>query len=108
MLRLATMMSVLVPTALTGVTPVPAEADNIPAPAIDIDSRIELAFGVAFTTDYISKGSTQTDSRPAVQPYIEASYNLFYVSIWASNVEFGGVKDVEVDFYGGISLNSAS
>lgn len=102
MQRLATMMSVLLPISLTGVTPALAEADNIPPPAIDIDSRIEIAFGVAFTTDYISKGSTQTGNGPAVQPYIEASYNLFYVGIWASNVEFGGVKDVEVDFYGGI------
>ena len=65
-------------------------------------SRIDLAFGFAVTSDYISRGATQTDGQPAIQGYVEASYNIVYLGVWASNVSFGGAKDVEIDIYGGI------
>ena len=47
--------------------------------------------GVAGTTDYISRGITQSDSDPAIQGYIEPSYGLgpvlgdAFVNIWASS-----------------------
>jgi uncharacterized protein (TIGR02001 family) len=67
-----------------------------------VDHMFDVAFGAAITSDYISRGITQTDHGAAVQGYIEPSVGIFYAGIWASNVSFGGEKDVEVDFYAGI------
>ena len=38
----------------------------------------DVAFGAALTSDYMSRGTTQTDGRPAVQGYIEADISNFY------------------------------
>jgi len=66
------------------------------------EHMFDVAFGAALTSDYISRGITQTDHHAAVQGYIEPSIGIFYAGIWASNVAFGGVGDVEVDYYAGI------
>jgi uncharacterized protein (TIGR02001 family) len=63
----------------------------------------DVAFGAALTSDYMFRGITQTDHEPALQPYIESSYGIFYSGIWASNVDFGTPDpDVEIDLYGGL------
>ncbi len=62
----------------------------------------DLAFGAAFTTDYVSRGASQSLG-PAVQGYVEASYGIVYAGVWASSVSpviTGG--NVEIDVYGGI------
>ena len=69
-----------------------------------------MAIGIAGTTDYVSRGITQTDSDPAIQGYIEPSYGLgpvlgdAFVNVWSSsNVDFGGGFDgAEIDVAGGI------
>jgi uncharacterized protein (TIGR02001 family) len=63
-----------------------------------------LNYGVAITSNYNSDGVTQTDDGPAVQPYVEGSYGMFYGGVWASNVDFGeGDPDNwEFDLYAGI------
>ncbi|WP_282129834.1 TorF family putative porin [Roseobacter litoralis] len=70
--------------------------------AVDAEP-FEFSYGVDITSDYISKGSTQTDGRAAVQPYVELSNGIFYFGLWASNVRFDGVSDVELDIYAGIT-----
>ena len=65
--------------------------------------ELSFSYGVGITSNYISKGSTQTEDRPAIQPYVEASYGLFYAGLWASNVRFGGATDIEYDVYAGIT-----
>lgn len=65
--------------------------------------ELTLSYGVDVTSNYISKGSTQTEDHPAVQPYVEAAYGLFYGGLWASNVKFGGASDMEYDVYAGIT-----
>jgi len=62
----------------------------------------DLALGMAVTSNYLSKGSTQTSDRPAIQPNAEISYGIFYGNIWGSNVRFDGVDDVEIDLTAGI------
>lgn len=79
-----------------------AHAAEEPAKPDAVQSRIDLAFGLALTSNYISHGNTQTDDKPAIQGYGELSYGLFYAGAWASNVSFDGVKDVEIDVYGGV------
>jgi uncharacterized protein (TIGR02001 family) len=73
-----------------------------PALAGDTSSMFDVAFGAAVTSDYISDGITQTDHKPAVQGYVEATYGLFYAGVWASNVRFSGESDVEMDLTAGI------
>lgn len=65
-------------------------------------AMFDIAFGVAATSDYISRGITQTDHHAAIQGYIEPSFGITYGGVWASNVEFGGDRDTEVDAYFGI------
>ena len=81
-----------------------------PAPPVAAAGKIDMAIGVAGTTDYQSRGITQSDSDPAIQGYIEPSYGLgpvlgdAFVNIWASSdVDFGaGVQGAEIDVAAGI------
>lgn len=62
----------------------------------------DLAFGAAFTSDYIARGTSQSNG-PAAQGYVEASYGWVYAGVWASSVSpaiTGG--NVEIDVYGGV------
>jgi len=68
-----------------------------------------MALGIAGTTDYVSRGITQTDSNPAIQGYIEPSYGLgsfwgdAFVNIWSSNVDFGDdFQGAEIDVAAGL------
>ena len=64
-----------------------------PALAADDASTADMfdvAFGVAVTSDYISRGITQTDHHAAIQGYVEPSYGILYGGLWAANVAFGG------------------
>lgn len=53
-------------------------------------------YGVGITSNYISKGFTQTEDEPAFQPYVEFGYGIGYFSLWGSNVNFGE-EDLELD-----------
>ncbi|MFC3615133.1 TorF family putative porin [Lutimaribacter marinistellae] len=67
----------------------------IASPAMS--QQIDISYGVDFTSNYISKGFTQTEDRPAVQPYIEFGFGDAYLELWASNARFGGASDIEFD-----------
>src|SRR6188474_430904 len=62
-----------------------------PAPPVAAAGKFDMAIGVAGTTDYQSRGITQSDSDPAIQGYIEPSYGLgpvlgdAFLNIWASS-----------------------
>jgi uncharacterized protein (TIGR02001 family) len=80
-----------------------------PPPSAAPTGKFDMAIGIAGTTDYVSRGITQTGSDPAIQGYIEPSYGLgpvlgdAFVNVWASNVDFGGGFDgTEIDVAGGI------
>ena len=68
----------------------------------------DVAFGVALTSDYVSRGITNSDSEPAIQGYIEPSVELpnfgtVYINVWSSNVNYGeGFEGAEIDVAGGI------
>lgn len=79
-----------------------AAAVLIAAPALAADETMfDVAFGAAVTSDYVSRGISQTDGDPAVQGYVELDYGLAYAGVWASNVDFGA-DDTELDFSVGI------
>ena len=67
---------------------------TLPTPTWPFD----FAFGVALTTDYVSRGITNSNSRPAVQGYVEPSFGPAYVNVWSSNVDYGaGFEGAEID-----------
>ncbi len=75
------------------------------APAAAQETSLAAYLGVAATTNYVFRGNTQTDDRPALQPYAELEASgvgpgALYAGIWASNVDFGEFE-IETDFYGG-------
>jgi uncharacterized protein (TIGR02001 family) len=78
------------------------------AQAQDDGKKLTLGGTAALTTDYIFRGISQTTNNPAVQASIDATYGIFYLGAWGSNIDFGSVipgKDVgniEIDYYGGI------
>jgi uncharacterized protein (TIGR02001 family) len=66
-------------------------------------SAWDVAFGVTVTSNYVSRGHTQSDDGPAVQPWAELGNGFFYVGYWGSNtspVSVGG--NWEHDFSIGI------
>jgi uncharacterized protein (TIGR02001 family) len=62
-----------------------APAEVLPTPTWPFD----FAFGAALTTDYVSRGITNSDSRPAIQGYVEPSFGPLYANVWSSNVDYG-------------------
>lgn len=63
--------------------------------------ELGYSFGADLTTNYLSKGFTQTDDKPAFQPWGEVQYGIVYGYFWASNVDFGK-EDIELDLGAGI------
>lgn len=70
--------------------------------AATAQDRIVPSYGFALTSDYMSKGQTQSDHNPALQGYAEARYGLFYGGLWASTVDFNTADSVEFDVYAGV------
>ena len=70
------------------------------APAIA--QEVTVSGNVALATDYTFRGVSQTDG-PAVQGGFDATFgdSGFYLGTWASNINFGGGSDLELDVYGG-------
>jgi uncharacterized protein (TIGR02001 family) len=66
-----------------------------------VESMFDVAFGIAVTSNYVSRGITQTEDKPAVQGYVEFDAGQFYAGAWTSNVSFGGSPDQEVDLSAG-------
>ena len=70
-----------------------------------IASAIDLAFGMTATTAYVSRG-TDYSNGPALQGYVEASYEWVYFGVWASSIGGPNIADpndrAEINVYGGI------
>ncbi|WP_374325707.1 TorF family putative porin [Azonexus sp.] len=84
-----------------------AIAGAVAAPAIAEDSPHTLSANVGLATDYIFRGISQTDHKPAIQGGFDYSHaSGLYAGTWASNVSWvdNGIKDdnsMEWDFYAG-------
>lgn len=79
---------------------------GLAGPALGQD-RLEVAYGLTVTSNYIVDGTTQSDDKPALQGYVEGIYGLFYGGLWASTVDFPGDPDfgddnMEIDAYLGL------
>ena len=68
------------------ITGAPVRAADMSAPVATDKHEWDVAFGVTITSDYISRGYTQTDGGAAVQPWAELDIGKFYAGYWGSNV----------------------
>lgn len=78
---------------------------------------LEVSASVAATSNYVWRGNTQSESRPAIQGAFDFDYTLFetdgflkdagvFLGVWASSIDktvAGGKNSLEVDIYGGLS-----
>lgn len=64
-----------------------------PEPGVKLEApstwQFDVAFGLTGTTNYVSRGITNSGNNPAIQGYIEPGFGPLYVSVWSSNVDFG-------------------
>jgi len=88
---------------------VPTVAETVSEPlATTPGVPFDIAFGVAFSNDYISRGITNSNGEPVIQGYVEPSVEIpslgtAYVNVWSSNVDYGeGFKGAEIDVAGGL------
>lgn len=82
----------LISLALLALMPLAAQAQE------EDDSGFN--WNAAATSEYMFRGISQTDDRPAIQAGAGYSWsNGLYVGAWASNVEFNEGTDAEVDTF---------
>lgn len=66
-------------------------------------AQAEFSGNLGVQSNYYFRGVTQTDDKAAVSGGLDWAHDSgFYVGTWASNVDFGGKEDMEVDLYAGI------
>jgi uncharacterized protein (TIGR02001 family) len=68
----------------------------------------DIAFGTALTSDYVLRGVSQSDHKPAVQGYFEVRYNIndmwqLYAGVWGSSL-WTGLANAEIDPNAGVRL----
>jgi uncharacterized protein (TIGR02001 family) len=69
-------------------------------------AQAEMSANIGVASNYYFRGVTQTDDAAAVSGGIDYNHDSgFYLGTWASNVDFGGKEDMEIDFYGGFGNN---
>ncbi len=96
----------LVPAVLLAAPPSHATEPMLdpipPRPSSDLATldgwKFDVAFGIAGTTNYVSRGITNSGNKPAIQGYIEPFWGPLYANVWSSNVDFGaGFSGAEID-----------
>lgn len=79
------------------------------APAEDEEAESNLTWNLSVTSDYVFRGITQSNFKPALQGGLDYAFGDtgLYVGAWASNVDFADPDgpDIEVDSYIGYSTD---
>ena len=60
----------------------------------------DVTYNLDVTSDYVFRGISQTNAKPAVQGGIDYAHGLFYAGTWASSVDFA--NGYELDLYAGV------
>lgn len=60
----------------------------------------DVTYNLDVTSDYVFRGFSQTNAKPAVQGGIDYAKGLFYAGTWASTVDFA--NGYELDLYAGV------
>jgi len=73
-----------------------------PGAALAQDLPVDLSATVTWTSDYIFRGITQNDGKPALQAGVTADHDSgAFVGLWGSEIDFGGDADYEIDVFAG-------
>lgn len=71
-------------------------------------AQAEVSFNAALVTDYVWRGTTQSDNSPAIQGGADIDLGSgLAVGIWGSTIDFGTDDNVEVDVYGSYSFSAS-
>lgn len=100
-LRMTVASSTVLAGVLAGATATPLWAE---------ERKFGYSITGTFVTDYLFRGISLTDEKPAFQPYLEFTYGIAYLGVWGSNI---GNRDLaeqgyqvtgpwEVDLYAGV------
>lgn len=83
-----------------------AMASLVMSTAVLADDTEDRKFGYSITltgvSDYLFRGVSLTDNKPAFQPFVEFTYGIAYLDFWGSNVDNGIGDPFELDVYAGI------
>lgn len=73
-------------------------------PAVHAEETRNFTANVAFTTDYVFRGISQSNEEPTIQGGFDWAHpeTGLYLGVWGSGVDFNDAT-TEIDFYGGIS-----
>ena len=103
-------LSVIAALAVTAAAPafaadMPVKARKV---AVATPSPWDIAFGTALTSDYVLRGVSQSNHKPAVQGYFEVRYNIndmwqLYAGVWSSSL-WTGLANAEIDPNAGVRL----
>ena len=103
---------VLSVVAALALSAAPALAADMPTKAKVVvpaaaPSPWDIAFGTAFTTDYMLRGVSQSAHKPAVQGYFEGRYTFndmitLYAGVWGSSL-YTGFANAEFDIRAGLA-----
>lgn len=76
--------------------------DKAPAANVKTEAPSDLTVGVGLTgaTDYVWRGVSQSDQKPAVFATVSLGYKGFYAGAGTENVRFSGISQ-EYDLWGG-------
>lgn len=61
-------------------------------------AAFEVSGSAGVTSNYVWRAATQSMGEPVAQGNIGVEHNGFYADVWASQVNFDGEKDIEVDY----------
>ncbi|HVZ04135.1 TorF family putative porin [Hyphomicrobium sp.] len=68
----------------------------------DGDRKFGYSITLSGVSDYLFRGVSLTDNKPAFQPFVEFTYGIAYLDFWGSNVDNGIGDPFEMDIYAGI------
>ncbi|WP_261389326.1 TorF family putative porin [Ferrimonas balearica] len=67
-------------------------------------SAAEWSANIGAGSDYLWRGISQTDGKPAISGGIDVGTDIgFYAGTWVSNIDFGDDATYELDLYGGFA-----
>lgn len=66
------------------------------------EDKLGYTVSIVGVSDYMFRGISFTEEDPAFQPFVEFTYNIFYLDFWGSNIDSGSYGPWELDMYLGM------
>ena len=75
---------------------------------LPLSAVAEISGSIGAVSNYVWRGTTQSDRSPAIQASITAEVNGLYATAWASQVDFGDDTSAEVDYQDGYTFGDTT